>query len=226
MATNSKGKKGNPDTTGGGSAFDDAMEASEDTKMQYSAMQDAMESVANYHEDDDRVQRMPDTISLAPETSQTASRFVGLMEQSIRRWERVVYPTLLILFLMFGAAAFLIYELSSDMRIIARGFDPKMADHMSKLTDHMGTLSKNITRIAKHIDTMSSNVNRMTQHTRVISDKMDHLTTMEDLKVEMKQMNQAMAVMTRDMGLMRHNVAGMNHSVGKPMSFISSFMPW
>ncbi len=226
MAKNSTAADNRSDGASDAPTFDSAMDVSEDTRMQYSAMQEAMESVENHHDADDRIPRIPDTISLAPETSQTASRFVGLMEQSIRRWERVVYPTLIVLFLMFAAAAFLIYELSSDMRVIARGFDPKMADHMSRLTAHMGTLSRDISRMAKHIDSMSANVDRMTKHTRTMSGKMDHLTTMADLKREMQHMNRAISVMTHDMGLMRHNVAGMNRSVSKPMSFISSFMPW
>lgn len=202
--------------------------ASDETRSKISAMHEAMHSVDSYTrgKGSKGAPHIPDTISLAPETSQTASRFVGLIEKSIKRWELVVYPALLFLFMMFGAAAFLVYELSADMRTIARGFDPNMAEHMNRLTIHMKELSGNISTMTKRIDTMSRNVEVMAQNTQVMTEKMEHLATMEQLKAEMQMMNKTMTVMTMDMGLMRHNVAGMNRSVGKPMSFINSFMPW
>ena len=217
-----------PDDGGGKKPPRSSARISADTRSKVSAMQEAMNSVESWTGPGkaSKADGKTGTLSLAPETSQTASRFVGLMETSIRRWERVVYPTLLILFMVFGLAAFLIYELSSDMRSIARGFDPKMGDHMSRLTTQMERLSDNINVMTRHVDTMSKNVDLMAKNTEIMTAKMRYLENMEVIKTEMQQMNKAMSFMTRDMGLMRHNVAGMNRSVSKPMSFFNSFMPW
>ncbi len=217
-----------PEDRGGRKAPRSSARISADTRSKVSAMQEAMNSVESWSggskniSDDNKIK----TLSLAPETTQTASRFVSLMENSIRRWERVIYPTLFILFLVFGLAAFLIYELSNDMRSIARGFDPKMGDHMSRLTTQMERLSDNINVMTKHVQAMSKNVDQMAKNTEIMTAQMHYLENMEILKNEMQQMNRTMAYMTRDVGLMRHNVAGMNRSVSKPLSFFNAFMPW
>lgn len=154
------------------------------------------------------------------------ARFCDVFERSAKRWEMMIYPTMILLVLLGAYGFYQVINLSHDMRTVAQRLDPQMGRNMAKLTASMQELAINIQAMSTNINDMSGRVASMADDTRAIAAKMDHLRTMDSLEGQMKLMNRSMAAMTAHTNVMRWSIANMNRSVSKPMRFMSGFMPW
>ncbi len=168
-------------------------------------------------------------INLAPEAFE---RFSDVFEGAVRRWERIVYPAMFVMVLVFAYGFFLMFNLANDMRAIALQIAP-MSGHMSVLSKNMEHLTgsidnmgKNMTVIAKVMPEMNEKLSAMKEMTamRVQVELMNR--RMLVMNAHMEGMNQHMATMNSRMYVMTGSVADMNRSVGRPMNFMNSFMPW
>ena len=173
-------------------------------------------------------------------------RFVNSFERSARRWEMVVYPSLLALALLMAYGFFLIYSLTTDIRMIAEKFDPQMGHHMSRLTSHMDSLTRSVEAMNRQVETMTVHTAEMTERMQnleimpkfysemaAMNAKMDAIEEMKAIRRNMTkitrqlaQMNGSMTYMTRDVGRMRYDMTVMNGNISRPMNFMNSFMPW
>ncbi|MCP4934190.1 MAG: hypothetical protein GY927_08295 [bacterium] len=165
-------------------------------------------------------------INLSPEAFE---RFADVFEGAVRRWERIVYPAMFVMVLVMAYGFFLMFNLANDMRVIAQQIAP-MAGHMSVLTKKMGHLTgsienmgKDMNVIAKVMPEMNEKLSEMTAM-RVQVEVMNK--RMEFMNVHMEGMNQQMSTMNSRMYVMTGSVAQMNRTVGRPMNFMNSFMPW
>lgn len=179
------------------------------------------------------------------------SQFASSFNESAKRWELIVYPSLLAFICLALYGFFLIYSLTQDIRTMATSIDPKMgmnmggmsanirtlsdnvqliSTHLEYISDNMETMSMDMQNISHHInsmttqvDSMSSNVGEMNGHmgkmTGVVSDVSDKLDALATI-------DKNMDAMTKSVHTMTGSVSRMGYDVGRPMSFINSFMPW
>ena len=158
-------------------------------------------------------------------TRQPGERDTGLerlsaaFESSARRWELIVYPSLFAFIILAAYGFYLVYSLAKDVHYLAISVD----SHMTVLAGNMQSVSENMGQLTANVRTMT-----------VSLDAIDHkVGTLEPMLANMDSMDQAiqtMTVATRSMSNstynMQYDMARMNHNIGRPMSFLNTFMPW
>ncbi|WP_457671488.1 hypothetical protein [Thiolapillus sp.] len=147
------------------------------------------------------------------------TRLSEVLKTSARRWELIIYPSLFAFVLLAAYGFFLIYRLAGDMHQMVNSVDT-----------HMSQMSSNMQSISEDMGTMAANIRTMT----VSLDSIEHkvgalqpiLASMESMEASMKSMSsstRAMTVATRNMQV---DMSRLNNNVGRPMSFMNTFMPW
>ena len=150
-------------------------------------------------------------------------RFSSTFERSARRWEMIVYPSVVALIAMVGGAFFFIYTLTRDMRELALQIQPQLGYNIDKVAASVYQLSSSLDQMSHNIDTMRIKMETMSADMGAIAGQMVYMKTMTE---QMTAMNGSMIAMTAQTDAIRWSMQSMNHSIGKPMSMFNSFMPW
>ncbi len=165
-------------------------------------------------------------------TTDSMERFLLAFERSARRWEMVVYPAMFAFMLLAGYGFYLIYSLTSDMRVIAQNLDPQMGLHMNRLSSDMEKMTATIAQMAENvhemtgrITTMANSTTTMAGDTSNMSQKMSYLAAMEPISAQMAMITQAMHAMNVSMDMMRVDIAGMRNAT-RPMSMFGNMFPF
>ena len=164
--------------------------------------------------------RTPDaTPRSASGSTYSMDRLSLAFETSARRWELIVYPSLFAFIILAAYGFYLVFSLAKDVHYLAISVDSNMtvlASNMQSVSDNMGQLTANVRTMAVSVDSIARDV-----------------STLEPILASMDSMNQSMRSITLtthnmrgDMAGMRTDVYGMNQSLGRPMSFFNTFMPW
>jgi len=162
----------------------------------------------------------PDYDKLSPEQKAmvkleiTLTNFFKEFDKSISRWERMVYPAMILLGLLGLSGFYLIYHLTDDMHEMASYIDPEMESNLGAMSGHMLDLSNNIrimtgqiATLTEKISSMEGNIAHMDGTMGQINSSITHVaTTMDVMTDKVTQMNDSVA------GL-NGSVAGMNRSV-------------
>jgi uncharacterized protein YoxC len=138
---------------------------------------------------------------LGKSLEQLSSAFMA----SARRWELIVYPSLMAFILLAGYGFYLIYSLTTDVS--------RVANHMETITGNMQQVSQNLKLVSENMNNVSRDVNAQS-------------VVMAEMVVHMRDMNTSMKSMNASMDHLRYSMAVMNNSVSRPMQFMNSFMPW
>lgn len=139
-------------------------------------------------------------------------RLSQAFENSARRWELIVYPSLFAFIILAAYGFYLVFSLAKDVHYLAISVDSNMtvmASNMQSISDNMGQMTSNVRTMAVGVDSMARDVS--------VLEPM--LTTMQGLDQSVQSMTYTTANMRDDLGMM-------NRSMGRPMHFINSFMPW
>jgi hypothetical protein len=138
-------------------------------------------------------------------------KFAKTFEASARRWELVVYPSMLAFIILAAYGFFLIYNLSNDIG--------RLANSMDTVVNSMDHVAVNMTAVSGNVALMSGNL------THIATDTGEGTQSMRDMLVSLNKMNTTMAVIavpmyqiSNDMGRMSNN---MQHVAG-PMKIV----PW
>ena len=134
--------------------------------------------------------------------------FSRTFEASARRWELVVYPSLLAFIVLAAYGFFLIYTLTGDVS--------RLAHSMESVVVSMDGVVKTMTTVSGDVADMSENL------TSIAADVGEGSATMTNI-------NETMHVMTVPMYQIRHDMAGMNHNmhkVAQPMRLMGGIMPF
>ncbi len=167
----------------------------------------------------------PASCGLAAETlsstlpMEALDRFSSTFERSARRWEIIVYPSIVALIAMVGGAFFFIYSLTRDMRELALQIQPQLGYNIDKVAASVWQLSSSLDQMSQNIDTMRIKMEKMSADVGSISTQMVYMKAMTE---QMGAMNVSMVAMTAQTSAMRWSI----QSMGKPMSTFNSFMPW
>ena len=146
-------------------------------------------------------------------------RFVKVFEASARRWELVIYPTMLAFVILAAYGFFLIYTLSRDIHTVAIGMDPEMGEHLTHISDSVAYLSENVRTMTRRMDRMTNSIDD-------ISVKMNAMENLDPMLVSMRGMDASMRNMTITGDQMRNEMSYMGRNIGRPLSKMNSFFPW
>jgi len=146
-------------------------------------------------------------------------RFVKVFEASARRWELVIYPTMLAFVILAAYGFFLIYTLSRDIHTLAEGMDPQMGEHLTHISDSVAYLSENVRTMTRRMD-------RMTNTMDDISVKMNAIDNLDPMLTHMRNMDASIRNMTITGDQMRNEMTYMGRNIARPMSKMNSFFPW
>ena len=141
--------------------------------------------------------------------------FSRTFEASARRWELVVYPSLLAFIVLAAYGFFLIYTLTGDVSRLARSMESVVVS-MDGVVNTMTTVSGNVA-------VMSTNL------TSIADDVGEGSETMANMQGTMGEIHETMHVMAVPMYQIRHDMAGMNHNmhkVAQPMRMMGGIMPF
>jgi len=139
-------------------------------------------------------------------------RLSQAFENSARRWELIVYPSLFAFILLAAYGFYLVFSLAKDIHYLAKTVDSSMtvvASNMRSVSDNVAQMSANVRTMAVSVDSISRDVG-----------------TLEPILTSMRSMDQAIRTMTLTTGNMRDDMAVMNRNISRPMSFVNSFVPW
>lgn len=153
-------------------------------------------------------------------------RLCTTFQRSARRWEMIIYPSVIMLILMIAGAFFFIYKLTSEMRGLAVQMQPEMGLHLNRVAESVGQLSTSLDKMSRNIDTMRVRIEAMSNDVGKISKQMVYMENLQTMTQQMAQMNQSIYVMTAHTNAMRWNMQNMNNSISRPLSMMNSFMPW
>jgi hypothetical protein len=158
-----------------------------------------------------RADLMPDSLG----ATYAMDRLSNAFENSARRWELIVYPTLFAFIILAAYGFFLIFSLAKDIHFLANSVD-----------SNMNAMVSNFQAVSKNMERVTANMHDISQTLDNVSGKMD---TLEPIRSNMEDMNRSMTAITlvthnlqTDMALMNRSV----HNVSRPMSFMNTFMPW
>jgi hypothetical protein len=133
-------------------------------------------------------------------------KFANTFEASARRWELVVYPSLLAFIVLAAYGFFLIYTLTNDVGRLAHSMET-VVTAMNEVATDLNTVSRNVTLISDNLGAIAVDVN-------------DGSGNMKNMVVHMGNINKSMGVMTVPIYHMRNDMSNMNytmHETARPM---------
>lgn len=101
---------------------------------------------------------------------QLASGFTA----SARRWEMIVYPSLLAFIVLAIYGFFLIYSLTKDVSLVAADMH-KITTSMEKVAVNMDAVTKNMVLMTQTVDSQSGSMKEMVYHMRGMNMSMNQL---------------------------------------------------
>ena len=142
-------------------------------------------------------------------------KFARTFEASARRWELVVYPSLLAFIVLAAYGFFLIYTLTNDVGRLARSIETMVVSMDNIVTD---------------LHAVSSNVGQISSTMHLVADDVgDGSGSMKDMLVKMDDMNKSMSVMTVPIYYMQTDMSRMNHNIHQatgPMKMMNGVFPF
>ncbi|MBL4711758.1 MAG: hypothetical protein JKX75_04560 [Gammaproteobacteria bacterium] len=140
-------------------------------------------------------------------------RLANTFDNSAKRWEMVVYPSLFAFVLLAVYGFFLIYRLTHDIAILSQSVT-QMAVIVSDVVPRM---SKDITKMTGSMDNINNDIGSM-------SEQMNTLTPMSK---NIQSMTYNLGSMNRSVYGMQRDIGGMNRTVSSgPFGMMNDMMPF
>ncbi len=148
-------------------------------------------------------------------------QFSRTFEASARRWELVVYPSLVAFIVLAAYGFFLVYSLTDSVSRIADRMDAISIQigYMESIAQHTGrmeSIAANFSAVAGDLDRVAADMERVAV---VIDEQSD---TMIGMAGSMESMTAAMHLMRQDVATISWNI----HNVSRPMNFMNNMVPW
>ena len=159
---------------------------------------------------------------VATDMAMYMSQFARSFEASARRWELVVYPSMLAFIILAAYGFFLIYKLTDDIG--------KITVQMGDIQHSMVNINKNFSSTTNNMNTVAKNMVKITGFMEQMSqDIKEQNAAMGAIVITVREMNESVDSMAYTMHYMRYDtqVMGRNiEDVSGPMRFMNDFMPW
>ena len=154
--------------------------------------------------------------------AQYMSQFARSFEASARRWELVVYPSMLAFIILAAYGFYLIYKLTDDLGQIVGQMEAisvsmvNINQNFSSTTNNMNTVSRNMVKMTGYMEQMSSDIKDQNQAMGMI------VVSMSDMTESVDAITHTMHRMGFDTQVMGRNI----ENVSGPMRFMNNFVPW
>ena len=156
----------------------------------------------------------------------TLTNFFKNFDKSMSRWERMIYPMLVVVGFLGLSGFYLIYNVTRDMHALTEQVDPNMELHLEQMSSHMGQLSQNISAMTQQITVLVEKVDSMESHIATMDGNIGSLTAdvggmQQNIGImtgNVAEMSHAMRAMTANTSIMSRDI----NQMGRPMDF----MPW
>ena len=102
------------------------------------------------------------------------TRLADSFEASARRWELIVYPSLIAFVLLASYGFWLIYNLTHDIADVAKSVREMTAHVTQDLSDISGTMSE-ISESASHMRPMQQDIRTMAMHVGEMNSQVSHM---------------------------------------------------
>lgn len=142
-------------------------------------------------------------------------KFARTFEASARRWELIVYPSMLAFIVLAAYGFFLIYTLTNDVNRLAGSMETIVVA-MQDVSANMNTVSGNVANISGDLSSIATDVGSGSQ------DMNNMLVKMDDINRSVGVMTVPMYQMRTDMGRMSHNI----HDATGPMQMVNGIFPF
>ena len=152
--------------------------------------------------------------------------FAREFQTATRRWEKIVWPAMIIFSLLAISGFWLIYSITEDMHRMSLNIDPQMSQNLGDMSKNIAILTKNIGHMDRTITKLSSHVGQMNTNVASIDVAIQSMRgDIKHMSVNMAQMNQSMHTMTWTTGVMSEDMNRLQRDMGKPMRFMNNFLP-
>ncbi len=154
--------------------------------------------------------------------AQYMSQFARSFEASARRWELVVYPSMLAFIILAAYGFYLIYKLTDDLGHIVGQMEAisvsmvNINQNFSSTTNNMNTVSRNMVKMSGYMEQMSHDIKEQNHAMGAI------VVSMRDMNDSIDSMAYTMYQMSQDTQVMGRNI----ENVAGPMRFMNKFVPW
>jgi methyl-accepting chemotaxis protein len=159
---------------------------------------------------------------VATDMAMYMSQFARSFEASARRWELVVYPSMLAFIILAAYGFFLIYKLTDDIG--------KITVQMGDIQHSMVNINKNFSSTTNNMNTVARSMVKMTGFMEQMSqDIKEQNAAMGAIVISLREMNESVNSMSYTMYHMRYDTQAMGRNiedVSGPMRFMNDFMPW
>ena len=134
----------------------------------------------------------------------TLSHFVKTFEKSTNRWERMVYPAMIVMGLLGLSGFYLIYHVTKDMHTMSVNMDPNMESNLADMSGHMETM-------AEHIGTMTLTINALHRDiSTMVGDIHIMVGTMNRMDGRIANVDSSIAHLDGSISLMQVDMAGIS----------------
>jgi len=93
---------------------------------------------------------------------------------SARRWELMVYPSMVAFIILAIYGFFLIYSLTKDVHLVVQDMH-KITASMERITTNMDSMNKNMIVMTQTVDSQSASMKEMTYHVRGMNMSMNRM---------------------------------------------------
>jgi hypothetical protein len=155
-----------------------------------------------------------DSASTTTVSDASLDKFARIFEASARRWEVIVYPSLLAFIILAAYGFYLIYSMTSDVHRVTEQMDP--------IVHSMVMVSDNMVRVTDNMTSMTANMNSITNEMVHMGRNFDEgiaIAARMDMKFA------AMLPITRQMQYDMDLITKRMLNVTGPMSFMTDMMP-
>ena len=119
---------------------------------------------------------------------QSLDQLANGFTESARRWEMIVYPSLVAFIILAGYGFFLIYSLTKDVHLVVEDMH-KITTSMERIVVNMDTVSKNMVVMTQTVDSQSASMREMTYHVRGMN------MSMNKMRYDMSNVSRPMSFM-------------------------------
>lgn len=139
------------------------------------------------------------------------ARLSEVFEASARRWELIIYPSLVMFIVLAAYGFYLVFSLQRDVHQLAISVDT----NMTSLAGNMQIVSENMQQMSNSVKVMTASIDSINRQ----------VANLEPIRANMNSMDHAVRSMSQATHSINHATQGMNHSI-RPMSVMNRFMPW
>lgn len=157
----------------------------------------------------------PDGDVITHDMAACMDKFSRTFEASARRWELIVYPSILAFIVLAAYGFFLIYNLTNDVGRMARSMETVVIS-MNDVATNMNAVTGNVASMSGNLSTIAGDVGTGTRDMNVLLGKMDNI-------------NHSVGVMTVPMYQMRNDMGHMTNNIQDatgPMKMVGGMFPF